>query len=247
MDQTTLTGIRVIGASVMVTPDCATIAEGGWCIGAQVTDSYVPESFFINNDSGLATDTLANLHGSKGMSFKNGMYAWHRPLTPAAFELQHPIKYNLDYCVSAPDSRPANQDAVANYVSYMDPPDGWCFIAVNTAPNATGGSTIHPGGLLHTTFAWSVEYTSNNIWLSPKALTPSRNEFDDLMEALIHAPQFEENSFHVQELLNWLRGELRHLGSEGNMYIRTFGPHLQSALQGALTIGDRITTSMSRL
>ena len=251
LDQTTLTGIRIIGASVMVTPDCAELAKGGWAIGAQVNDAYVAESFIVNNASGLATDTLANLHDSVGMDFTNGMYAWHRPLSEAAFEMQRPLRYNLDYAVQAPDGRPATIDAVSNYISYMDPPDGWCFIAVNTPPSVTGpvapANVTHPGGLLHTTFAWSVEYTTNNVWLAPVAKTPGRGEFDDLMEALVHAPQFEENSFHVQELLAWLRREMRHLGSEGNMYIRTFGPHLKNALSGAISFGDAVTSAMARL
>jgi hypothetical protein len=248
LDQPNMTGIRVIGASVMVTPDCAELAKGGWAIGAQVSDAYVPESFITNNSSGLATDTLANLHDSYGMDFSKGMYAWHRPLTTKSFEMQRPIRFNLDYSVQAPDGRPASLEAVSNYVSYMDPPDGWTFIAVNTPPAVLGGTpTSHPGGLLHTTFAWSVEYCTNNVWLNPVALTPNRGEFDDLMEALVKAPQFEENNFHVQQLLAWLRGEMRHLGAEGNMYIKTFGPHLQSALRGALDLVDKVTGAMSRL
>lgn len=246
-DRSTLTGVRVVGASVMITPDAAELAKGGWSVGIQLDDAYQAEAMFTNASSKLATDTIATLRGAHSMGFHKGMYGWHKPHTEASFAMQTPYRFNVDYASQAPDSEITMAKKVATFVSYMDPPDGVLLLACNTPPNITGGSSSFPGGLLHTTFSWSVEYTSNDVWLSPRSVVPHSSDFNQLMSHLVRAPQFTENSMHVRDLLRWLRGQMREFGQEMGLFVNHMGPHLRKILDSGLAFGSATADGLSSL
>ena len=233
LNRSTLTGIRVNGASVMVTPDSAELAKGGLCAGVQLGNAYVIESFFLGSSGGKATDAIISLKGSTQMDFHNGMYGWHKSMTNSSYKMHVPIRYNLDNVVQTPDGAAA-QNSISNFISYMDPPDGWVMLAVTTPYNITGAGTAYPGGVLHTTWAWSVEYTTNDVWIGASLPVLGTEEYDEVMFALSRAPQFLSNSMHIRDLFNWLKSNVRTTGREGQKFLKTFGPDMQSALAGLL-------------
>lgn len=233
-DRTTLTEIRVNGASVMITPDASELSKGGLCVGAQLGNAYQIEGFILNAAGGKATDTMLTLKGSVQMDFEKGMYGWHKSMTPESYEMQRPFRYNIDYAVQTPDGLVGRQ-TVGSYVSYMTPPDGWVALAVSTPLNVTGGSPTYPGGVMHTTWAWSVEYVSNDVWVGARTPAMGAGHYDQVMELLSKAPQFMSNEFHVRELIAWLRSNFNMTGREVGRFIRTFGPDMQRALKGILS------------
>jgi hypothetical protein len=232
-DRTTLTEIRVNGASVMITPDASELSKGGLCVGAQLGNAYQVEGFILNAAGGKATDTMLTLKGSTQMDFEKGMYGWHKSMTPASYAMQRPFRYNIDYSVQTPDGL-MGRETVGSYVSYMVPPDGWVALAVTTPMNVTGGSPTYPGGVMHTTWAWSVEYVSNDVWIGAKVPIMGAGHYDQVMELLSRAPQFMTNEFHVRELISWLRSNLNLTGREVGRFIKTFGPDMERALKAIL-------------
>jgi hypothetical protein len=232
-DRTTLTEIRVNGASVMITPDASELSKGGLCVGAQLGNAYQIEGFILNAAGGKATDTLLTLKGSTQMDFEKGMYGWHKSMTQDSYAMQRPFRYNIDYSVQTPDGL-VGQETVGSYVSYMVPPDGWVALAVTTPMNVTGGSPTYPGGVMHTTWAWSVEYVSNDVWIGAKVPNMGAGHYDQVMELLSRAPQFMSNEFHVRDLVGWLRSNLNLTGREVGRFVRTFGPDMEKALKAIL-------------
>jgi len=245
MDRTTLTEIRVNGASVMITPDASELSKGGLCVGAQLGNAYQVEGFILNAAGGKATDTLLTLKGSVQMDFEKGMYGWHKSMTEESYAMQRPFRYNIDYAVQTPDGV-AGRETVGSYVSYMTPPDGWVALAVNTPLNVTGGSVSYPGGVMHTTWAWSVEYVSNDVWVGARIPQMGAGHYDQVMGLLSRAPQFMTNEFHVRELVNWLRSNLNLTGREVGRFVRTFGPDMEKALKMVLTGASALAQKAER-
>jgi hypothetical protein len=233
MDRTTLTGIRVNGASVMITPDSAELSKGGLCVGNQLPNAYQVEGFLQNVSGGKGTDTLLTLKGSTQMDFGKGIYGWHRSYSESSYELQTPFRYNIDYTVQSPDGAAAVK-SVSNYVSYMDPPDGWVVVACTTPLNVTGGSVTYPGGIMHATWAWSVEYMTNDVWVGASLPRLGASEYDEVMARIASCPQFMENSFHIRDLSSWLRDNFNTAGRDVNRFIKAFGPDMKTALASIL-------------
>jgi hypothetical protein len=239
LDRTTITGLRVNGASVMLTPDSSELSKGGLCVGCQLPNAYQIEGFIQNAGGGKATDTLLTLKGNTQMNFEKGIYGWHKSFSEDSYELQTPMRFNIDYAVQTPDGSPAVQ-SVASYVSYMDPPDGWVACACSTPLNVTGGSIAYPGGVMHTTWSWSVEYMTNDVWIGASLPALGSSEYDDVMQRLARCPQFMENSFHIRDLTAWLRSNFNAAGRDFGHFIRAFGPDMQNALAAILKGADYI-------
>lgn len=230
LDRTTLTGIRVNGASVMLTPDSAELAKGGLVVGAQLATAYQPEAFLQNVSGGKATDTLINLKGATQMDFGKGMYGWHRSNTSDSYEMLTPVRFNMDYSLQAPDGSLSNK-SVGSYVSFMDPADGWLAIAVSTPPTILGGNVTFPGGFMHTTWAWSVEYCSNDVWVGSRMPPLGASQYDAVMEMLARCPQFTSNAFHISALTRWIRSNLHEVGRDVGHFVRHFGPDFRKAIE----------------
>lgn len=204
-NRTTMTHIRVNGASIMLTPDSAELAKGGRIVGCQVDSAYIAESFVTNANGGSATDTIINLSGSDTRDFKRGGYAFHKPYSPDSYEMQQPFRFNILYNPQSINGTTSRSLALSDYVSYMEPPDGWVVYAVNTPPTVTGVGSAWPGGIIHVTHAFSVEYKTNDVWLGQETPPTGSNMvmYDETMSLVGRAAQFYDNPFHVRDLIKW--------------------------------------------
>lgn len=238
VDRMSINAIKINGASLMFTPDCAEMAVGGMAAGVQLVDSYMLESFITTLENKPATESLTTLRDVKVQGFKHGFYGWHRPLTRDSFTFTRPLRYNIDYTVSA-DTASATLGGLSNYVSYMDVPDGWMVMAFNTPASVVTG-TGYPGGLFHVTAAWSVEFATNDIWFDPRPPSMLRtSQLNDFLEvALARIPQFTENDVHVDELLSWIRAEARTFGQAMGLVLKRFSPLIQRGVTGALRFAE---------
>jgi hypothetical protein len=198
----TMTHLRVNGAAIMVSPDAAELVKGGRICGAQIDTSYQVESFVSNANGGSATNTVINLQGSDTRDFKRGGYGFHKPYTMDAYEMQTPFKFNVDYSPNAGTAPTVAQ--VSDYVSFMEPPDGWVMYAVQTPQDILGG-TGWPGGIAHITYTFSVEYKTNDVWIGKEMPRsgPQTVMYDETMSMVGDAVQFHDNPFHVSDLLRW--------------------------------------------
>lgn len=204
-NRTTLTHIRVNGVAVMLTPDSAELAKGGRIVGCQVDSAYTVESFVTNANGGSATDTVINLEGSDSRDFTKGGYAFHKPYSVDSYEMQQPFRFNISYNPQGVQGTTAVSLAVSDYTSYMEPPDGWVVYAVATPPSSTGAGAPWPGGLIHVTHCFSIEYRTNDVWVG-KELPPTGSNmiaYDEMMSLIGRAPQFHENPLHVKDLISW--------------------------------------------
>jgi hypothetical protein len=204
-NRTTMTHIRVNGASIMLTPDSAELAKGGRIVGCQVDSAYIAESFVTNAQGGSATDTIINLSGSDTRDFKRGGYAFHKPYSPDSYEMQQPFRFNIVYNPQSINGTTQRSQALSDYVSYMEPPDGWVVYGVNTPPTVTGVGSAWPGGIIHVTHAFSVEYKTNDVWLGQEAPPTGSHMimYDETMSLVGNAAQFYDNPFHVRDLIKW--------------------------------------------
>lgn len=199
-----ITGMRVNGASIMVTPDSTEMAKGGRVTGIQMPSNFVVEGFVSNANSGTISDTMINLAGSDTRDFNLGGYAYLKPRTQESFDLEHPIVFNID---RNPQSVYGNTGAstVCDYVSYFEPPDGWLCYGVYT-PKAiitSGAAPNYAGAIAHVTYDWSVEYTHNDMWLPLKAAPIGDPQFNEIMRLVVSAPQFHENPLHIEDIKRW--------------------------------------------
>lgn len=204
-NRTTLTHIRVNGAAIMCTPDSAELAKGGRITGCQVDSAYIVESFVTNAQGGSAVDTIINLEGSDTRDFKKGGYAFHKPYSSDSYTMQQPFRFNINYNPQNIQGVTSTVQAVSDYTSYMEPPDGWVVYAIATPPSVIGGVTSWPGGLCHISHYYSVEFRTNDVWIG-KSLPPFGSQmlaYDEMMSYVGTAVQFHDNPFHIRDLLKW--------------------------------------------
>jgi len=201
----TMTGIRVNGVSLMVTPDAAFLAKGGRICGVQIAGSMMVESFVHNAGGGSATDMVINMDSSDTRDFSKGGYAFHKPYSAASYEMQTPFKYNLEFNPQGFRGE-IGHSTISNFESLMEPPDGWLVYAVTTPPGPVGSAPPWPGGLAHVTVAFSIEYLNNDVWLDKKRPTMGEFEYAKIMELVGSAQQFHDNPLHIADLKRWYNG-----------------------------------------
>jgi hypothetical protein len=229
-----ITGVRVNGCSLMVTPDSAEMAKGGRIMGVQYpVVAYSPEGLFTQLAGEPVPNAFSALEGSDTRDFEKGGYAFHMPMSANSYWMQTPVVYN-SLASPAAVSGSASSREIGDYVSYINPPDGWLLYAVQTAPNVVGGAAADwPGGVFHVTYAWSVEYQTRDVWIR-RELPPFQSQplaHADIMAVLARAPQFHDNPFHWDTLKRWYNGAAK-LGGAGLpllvRYLNALGPEGQA-------------------
>jgi len=249
LDRLTLTGVKINGASLMMTPDSAQLAKGGLAVGLQLDPSMRVESLFLNASGRKATSVPLELRGHVQMDFRQGIYGWLRPTGANSFKKDRPMRYNLDFTVT--DAGAANAYGLGNYISYIDTADGWLYLGADTPIGLDGaavaGQELYPGGLMHLTYAWSVEYTSNDIWLNPVSAPRVRIvDLDDALERAVRdIPQFTSNAMHIRDLIKWIRTEAREIGTGMTSFVNKFGPIMQKGLKDALDFGGSLGAALA--
>jgi len=214
-DRTLLSGIRINGASIMITPDSAELARGGRIAGGQFAASFRADSIVKNAAGGSPNDLIANIPGASDIDFAHGGYAFHKPRTQDSYKQHIPFKNNDDYVPRAVEGFDTPSKVISSYHSEIEAPDGWLLYGVTT-PEASLGSNTWPGGLCHVTYSFSVEYWNYDVWVEHRLPDEGVEEFNDVMQIVSHAPQFHENALHLSDLKRWYNGALPKL--------RQFGP-----------------------
>jgi len=247
-DRNLLAGIRVNGCSIMITPDSVELAKGGRITGAQTDTGFEIESVVTNAAGQDPNALLDNIPGSKGIDFSKGGYAFHKPRTQASFEKRIPFKHNGDYVPRAVFGNDSPQNTVSSYTSDLLVPDGWLAYAVTTPPNVVGATTTpYPGGIVHVTYSFSVEYWHYDIWIGTKLPALGTAGFDDIMSLIATAPQFHENPLHVADLKRWYNGAmpvLRKLGPGVKDLLTMLFPQAAPGLMMMETIGSMLPESV---
>lgn len=240
-DRNLLAGIRINGCSIMITPDSVELAKGGRITGAQTDTGFEVESVVKNADGEDPNALLDNMPGSVGMDFSKGGYAFHKPRTEASFERRIPFKHNNDYVPRAVFGSDAPQHTVSSYTCDLLAPDGWLAYAVTTPPNVLGGAAAaYPGGIVHTTYSFSVEYWHYDVWIGKRLPPLGASAFDDVMERIATAPQFHENPLHVEDLRRWYNGAmpvLKKFGPGVRTLLSLLFPEAIPVLAGLETVG----------
>lgn len=222
-DRTLISGIRVNGASLMITPDSVELAKGGRVTGAQLDTAFIVESIVKNASGGTPNNLIDNIPGSVGMDFHKGAYAFHKPKTEASFEKQIPFKHNMDYVPRAVFGVTNSTLTVSSSRSNINVPDGWLVYGVYT-PEAvfSGSDKTYPGGIAHVTYSFSVEYWHYDVWIASKLPALGASQFNNVMQLLSTCPQFHENALHVRDLKRWYNGVMPTL--------KMFGPGIKALL-----------------
>jgi hypothetical protein len=204
-DRNVLSGIRVNGASLMITPDSAELAKGGRISGVQFDSTFLVESVVKNAGGGIPNNLVDNVTESVGMDFHRGGYAFHKPRTAQAYQKANPFRHNVDYVPRAVYGSSNPDDTISSYHCDMVSPDGWLAYAVTTPPAVAGGvgSVPFPGGIAHVTYSFSVEYWHYDVWIGKQVPPTGVERFNAVMEMISEAPQFHENALHFSDLKRW--------------------------------------------
>lgn len=222
-DRTLLSGIRVNGVSIMITPDSVELAKGGRVTGAQLDTSFVVESIVKNANGGPPNNLIDNIPGSVGVDYHKGAYAFHKPRTEASFEKVTPFKHNVDYVPRALYGVTSSALTVCSTRSNINVPDGWLVYGVTTPSSVIGGvDTTYPGGYAHVTYSFSVEYWHYDIWIGTKLPPLGASQFNNVMQLLSTCQQFHENKMHIADLKKWYNGAMPTL--------KMFGPGIKAVL-----------------
>jgi hypothetical protein len=204
-DRNVLSGIRINGAALMITPDSAELAKGGRISGVQFDSTFLVESVVKNSGGGIPNNLVDNVTESVGMDFHKGGYAFHKPRTASAYQKAAPFRHNVDYIPRAVYGSSNPDDTVSSYHCDMISPDGWLAYAVTTPPAVAGGvgSVPFPGGIAHITYSFSVEYWHYDVWIGKQMPPTGVERFNAVMELISGAPQFHENALHLSDLKRW--------------------------------------------
>lgn len=221
-DRNLLSGIRINGAALMITPDSMELAKGGRVSGAQLDTGFVVESI-VKNASGAQPNTLIdNIPGSSGFDFHKGAYAFHKPRTERSYSKQVPFKHNVDYVPRAVYGSVSSAQTLCSSHSAMNVPDGWLVLGVTTPLTMGTTTSNYAGGIAHVTYSFSVEYWHYDVWIGTKLPPLGASSFDNVMQLIATAPQFHENALHVKDLKRWYNGAMPTL--------KAFGPGIKALL-----------------
>lgn len=175
---TTIDAIRIIGASVMYTNTASPLNRQG-----QITGLQVPKNVLFTQV--LDQAAIAQLAKSQTIDIVNGMYGFLKPTATTDLDMRSFEFISLE-----------NADFVDTVFDIYPQSD---YLAL-------GSNVIDPNGRQgYLTFAYSVEYETFNQWAELQVTDVSSKDVDTALRALSAVPQWHTNSFHVDDIWNFIK------------------------------------------
>lgn len=228
--------VRVVGKSLMISPESTEVARGGAICGVQLPEGELPTTLVPFNNVELITARINSRQDAQQLDFAHGMYCYLTPTSPECFEFQRPFRYLYQ-------DQLTKRPVVVGYQAQMHPPGGWAVIAVQAAANSFSGTIPFPGALVRVTIADSLEFNTTSLWY--QLAHCDKAVLDPVLVArlLKGIPNFTENPFHFRDITNWIKrnsGALKRAfaaaTSVGSIFIPEAAPlfgGLNSAVQSA--------------
>jgi len=175
---TAVDAVRVIGVSAMYTNTSADLYKQGQITGLQVSKNI----FFT---AIMDQTSIQDLAKSTTLPINNGMYGFLKPTAISDLDML-PFEFatSFDY---------ANTEFLFDIFPRTD------FLALNSTVLTSQG---HDGYL---TFAYTVEFESFNQWATLDESNVSAQQVDVALRALAVMPQWHTNSFHIDDIWNWIK------------------------------------------
>lgn len=214
--------VRVIGKSLMLSPNSAELAKGGVIAGLQLPSQELPTSLVPFSSSTNATTAVLARAGCDGnvrsLDFSQGMYAFHSPTALGDFDFRTPFAYGPRISPSDASTRPTPTD----FISWVKPAGGWVVMALQTAPPVLGNSGF-PGGLVRLTTASALEFQTSSLWYALRSPSLNTLAVDELMSMLANVEQFSENPFHFSDISRWISRNANTLKKVSNIASHALG------------------------
>lgn len=239
MERMTINTHRVIGASITFTPDVMEYVKE--CRFAAVTltgqQSFTLTQFLnssSNNDCQGLTSLAAAVSGiSESMNGAKGAYVFARPLSVAELEMRQVFNHNPAYTGVMTDRDNALESLIKTESGFAD---SWTLLAVQFPPNAGMGTSVHPGALFHTTFAYCLEGHTNDPWYN-RALG-QKTDLHALVVALKGAKLLHDNPFHISDLRRWYNSAMPYAKFVAPTLLRLLASfHPAAATAGSAIMG----------
>jgi hypothetical protein len=179
--------MRILSASVMMTPHPSLLYEGGQVSAFQLPGGVdLLDTITTQDPFGyISTQAL-----SMTLPLKKGMYGFHRPSNVEDFEFR-------DFIV--------NRGGVTTGFNAPLFFGNWVVMAASV-PLVDGA---YPSGSCHVTFNFNVEFRTENTWFLQMPPGTSPEEYTHGVALLRNVPQFYENPKHVSDILKFLRSGAR--------------------------------------
>jgi hypothetical protein len=218
----TITGIRVIGSSVLMSNRAQWVAANGNIAAANYSAGQsLGDVLLIDLQRVYDGVVTANSRNTYVGEAKSGVYGWLRPSKPADFDYQRPF---------------ATDQFVGVASDYLFPlvPSG-DFVVCIGATSATAAG-VASGNVWQIAFHHSVEFHTFDPWFDLEEAGGTINDFDNAVVALSSTPQFSENKLHWATILAFLRkaaGLVQKFGPGALEMLGSLSPQTRPFAMGA--------------
>lgn len=209
-----INGIRVTGASVLITNTSPLFQKSGIVTITQFEPGYSFTDLMVNDAS--AQYKLASDINGKTLPWETGAYGFLKPASAVDLSMRHPFVVTTG--------------GVMRDCTFELLPDSGFVAAVVTFPPGSAPFTGYPTGLMMLTVCHAVEFSSYDTWFASEIGTVSVQAYELALEMLKAVPQFHENPFHFSDIWNVLKkiaAEVLEVGPEIAMGLSTLIPSLR--------------------
>lgn len=241
MDRLTIDEHRVVGASVTITPDVPKLVTGVRYAAATLSskDSFGISQLLAYTDGDTTNGIQARLSSlpaptaaENSETGEHGAYIWAKPLHADELRMRRVFEHNVRYTGLSSDATPSATTVIAAESANAE---SWTILVAKFPPNALAGTTVYPGAVFHTSFAFAIEGRSNDPWYGRQRVrnVPSA---ESLVVTLASAKILHENPLHVADLRRWYNSAVP--------YIKHVAPSLLALLNkvvpGAEFVGSHV-------
>jgi len=191
-EYTSIRGVRLNAASMLLTPDCTKADRAGRVSAAQL----VPGASWLNY---LSSD-VGDLPTSTTLSFEKGAFGYIKPSSPGSYALRDVVHFGPGGVVSIQESLFEGADTIVFKVS---------------VPSVSSLSLTFAAALIHVTVVNGVEFVSTSVWdyaTPPDLDVPN---FDRSLAIIRELPQFFENETHGEQILRFLKAGMDGVAKYG--------------------------------